>query len=158
MKLALFDIDGVVADDSHRVPLALAGDLEGYFDAAAMSADPPHVIGIFLVQYLVAKGWTIAYLTSRRETLRIITEDWLDREKLPMGRLMMRSAEQTMPAANFKSNYLRRLLASGNYTDVVLYDDDPEVIRYAQESFGSEHAVHCTWQIKEKSMVKKATA
>lgn len=158
MKLALLDIDGVLANDSARLHHALARDYSAYFAKAAMSADVMHTEGLALAEKLQAEGWTVAYLTGRREDRRVVTEDWLDQHGFPMGRLTMRTPEQGMPLANFKQEYMLKLLVTANYTDVVLFDDDPEVIRFVQETLGAVHGVHCTWQIKEKALIKLAKA
>ena len=63
--LAVFDIDGVVADVRHRLH-HLAGrpkDWDGFFDAAA--DDPPLPTGIALVAEL-AQRHEIVWLTGRR--------------------------------------------------------------------------------------------
>ena len=156
MNLALFDIDGVLANDSHRVKYALDRQWFKYFDKKLMAADKLWPQGRALVDRYAAEGWVIAYLTGRREDRRQVTEDWLDDNGLPCGRLVMRSFSDSMPLANFKERYIRNVVARENYTDVVLFDDDPEVIRFVQEQVGPAHAIHCTWHVKEKPLVKLA--
>lgn len=157
MKLALFDIDGVLANDSHRVKFALERRYTEYFDPARMSKDKLWKQGQQAVAQAVADGWTIAYLTGRRQDRRQLTEDWLDAHGLPWGRLVMRTFSQIMPLANFKEEYIQKVVSSGVFTDVVLFDDDPEVIRFVQKQVGQAHAIHCTWHKKKKAMVKLAT-
>lgn len=157
-KIAFFDIDGVLANDTHRVPFALERNWIEYFDAKRMAADDVWPQGQERVLDAALSGYTIAYLTGRRQDRRVVTEDWLDSFGFPAGRLVMRSFQDTMPLANFKERYIAKQVASGNYTDVVLFDDDPEVVRFVQEQVGFSAAIHCTWHIKKKAMVKLATA
>lgn len=157
MKLAFFDIDGVLANDTHRVKFALKRQWFSYFDTERMAADKVWQQGTQAVEDAIKSGWTIAYLTGRREDRRTVTEDWLDEHGFPPGRLVMRRFSQTMPLANFKEEYLRKVVSTGNFSDVLLFDDDPEVIRLVQEQLGEAHAIHCTWHKKKKAMVKVAT-
>lgn len=156
MKLALIDIDGVLADDRARLPHALAKEYALYFDPEAMAADLAHSEGQMLVSRALDTGYVVAYLTGRREDRRTVTEYWLDAHGFPAGRLTMRSFTEKMPLANFKTEYIQKILAFGTYTDVVLFDDDPEVIRFVKEQVGPDFAHHCTWQVKEKELVKLA--
>lgn len=156
--LSLIDIDGVIADDRHREQFSIAKQYVQYFDKERMSNDGVWEQGRDLVQDRMKRGDTIAYLTGRREDRRQVTEDWLDKHGFPMGRLTMRRFDQTKPLAIFKADYIHDLLASGNFESVVLFDDDPEVIRFVNEDVGPGHAVHCTWHTKPAKMVRAARA
>jgi hypothetical protein len=158
MDLAIFDVDGVLANDEHRVQYALDKKWFEYFKPERVAQDALLQDGFNLLHDLVDDGWHHEFLTGRRDTLRETTEEWMDGYKIASGRLGMRRATQTMPLANFKAGYISRLLDSGNYRRVVLFDDDPEVVRHVQATFGAEHAVHCTWYIKKKALVKQAVA
>lgn len=160
MKLALIDIDGLIADDDHRVHFALDKKWTDYFRTDLVKQDGLLPEGYDLVSDLVDAGWTIAYLTGRRDTLRVVTEDWLDFYGFPMGRLTMKTFAQsgTVTLANYKGDRIKDILASQTYEQVVLFDDDDAVVRYVQETFSEENAVHCSWYIKKKAMVKAAIA
>jgi len=157
-SLSLIDIDGVIADDRHREQYSINKQYVQYFDKVRMSNDAVWEEGRKLVEDRIKAGDTIAYLTGRREDRRQVTEEWLDRNHFPMGRLTMRRFDQTMPLALFKAEYIHDLIASGNFESVVLFDDDPEVIRFVNEDVGPGHAVHCTWHIKPAKMVRAARA
>jgi hypothetical protein len=163
MRLALLDIDGLVANDSHRVDHAVNRRWSQYFDPKTVAQDTVWPQGRQLAQRLLAEGWTIAYLTGRRAVLRTTTESWLDQHGFPIGRLIMREASwqsdfQNKPLAVFKVETIRALLQREDIESLVLYDDDPEVVRHVQDEVGSPYAVGCYWNIKPKALIKKATA
>ena len=158
-RLALLDIDGVIADDTHRVEYALKKQWYMYFDHARMGVDGVWPQGRKLYHRLRWTGWRVGYLTGRREDRRVVTELWLRANGFSVKRApTMRAFAQSMPLANLKTEYLRKLIESGKYSKVVLYDDDPEVIRKIHAELGEEHGVHCTWHIKQKALVKTALA
>jgi hypothetical protein len=155
-KLALIDVDGVIADDRHRHQFAIDKNYAEYFDADRMAADGVWVESVFLIESLVDDGYTIAYLTGRREDRRQVTEDWMDRNGFPTGRLIMRTFDYTMRLAEFKAMHIENLL--GYYESVTLFDDDPEVVNHIQTTVGDNRAVFCGWNVKPTEMIKKAVA
>lgn len=171
MKLALIDLDGVAADDTHRVPFAIAKQWSDYFDLDRMASDGAWPQAKDLIFNLEQEGWTIAYLTGRRSAMRAVTEAWLSSHGFPWGRVMMREPvwhhegllmeTPVWPEArlaDFKVNAILDLLRSEQISDVVLFDDDPEVVRTIQEEVGASHAVLCTWSVKPEAMVTLAKA
>lgn len=163
MRLALLDIDGVLADERHRVDHAVNRRWAQYFDPKLVAQDGIWKQGQELAQRLVDEGWTIAYLTGRRSILRPVTERWLDAGLFPLGRLIMRETawnadKQNVPLAEFKVNTIRELQARPDISEIVLYDDDPEVVRHVQDEIGFIYAVGCYWNVKPKSLIKKASA
>lgn len=153
-RLALFDLDGTLADDRHRVPFVLEGDWAGYFEPARVDADTVLAEGMALVKKYQRAGYVIGYLTARRHVLRGTTEDWLDRNGFPQGRLYMKEWEETRPAANFKADTLRHLLTLNVFEEVVLFEDDPETVAHVNNTTGA-HAVLITYYVKERAMVKE---
>lgn len=158
MKLAVFDIDGVLADDRHRVEFALKREWYKYFEPRRVAADGVWIQGKHMVENAELLGYDVAYMTGRRQDLRQVTEDWMDVNGFPIGRLIMRSYTEIMPLANFKVGKMGKLINLPQYEEVVLFDDDPEVIRAVRDAHGEETGIHCTWHIKEKALVKSATA
>lgn len=157
-KLAIFDIDGVLADDRHRVHYALDKQWYAYFDEKRMAADDVWPQGREYVRVAEELGYVIAYMTGRRQDRRDVTEGWLDYHGFPMGRVIMRTTSDTMPLANFKLKRMNLLAETTSYDDMVLFDDDPEVIRVVGEVFGGRSVMWCTWHKKEKALIKAATA
>ena len=149
-QLAVFDIDGVLADDRHRQHHAIARNWGDYF--SLMHADGVWAQGRELYDNAMLLGWDVCYLTGRREDTRDMTLEWLKRRKfdhkLP---LHMRPFEERMPLAQLKAGILDQLAPL--YEKVVLYDDDPAVI----EAVGAR-GFHCTWHKKPEKMIKRAVA
>ena len=122
--LAVFDIDGVLADVSHRLHL-VAGrhqDWDAFF--AAAREDPPFPQGVALA-VASAQDCDVVYLTGRPEPCRADTLTWLSAHGLPEGELVMRPGDDRRPARLAKPPLLRRL-ARGR-TVAVVVDDDEQV-------------------------------
>lgn len=157
-KLALIDIDGVIADERHRTHFAEAKNWPHYFLPENVMADGVWVEGVALVHRLVNEGWQIGYLTGRREEVRPATETWLDRHSFPWGRLIMRPLPDGKPKLKlpkFKVQVMKSL--PDLWDQVVLFDDDPAVVELVQREIGEGSAIHCTWHIKPEFLVKRAT-
>ena len=129
--LAVVDIDGVVADVSHRLHhlSAKPKDWGSFFAAAA--DDPPLDEGIRRVKALLADH-EVVYLTGRPEWLRKDTEKWLAAHGITGSALHMRRRGDRRPARQTKAELLAQL-ARGREVAIVL-DDDPEVTAALQEA------------------------
>ncbi|WP_375475724.1 hypothetical protein [uncultured Jatrophihabitans sp.] len=123
--LAVFDIDGVVADVRHRLHHLDRGNWRRFFAAADRDALLPE--GARLVADLGA-GADVVWLTGRPESLREVTATWLARHELPAAELHMRPAGDYRPARIYKLGVLRTLAPRGV---AAVVDDDDEVVRAA---------------------------
>lgn len=124
--LAVFDIDGVVADVRHRLHhLEVPKSWSGFFGAA--DQDPLLAEGARLVHDL-ARQHDVVWLTGRPMWLRDATQAWLAHNKLPGAELHLRPDRDHRPARLFKVEVLGRLTARGVAAFV---DDDPEVVHAA---------------------------
>jgi phosphoglycolate phosphatase-like HAD superfamily hydrolase len=123
-RLAVVDIDGVVADVRHRLHLVeqRPKQWEEFFALAAQ--DPPLAEGVALVRELAAEH-DVVWLTGRPARTRRLTERWLAEQGLPAGVLVMRPDRDYRPARFTKREELRRLRRRRQIAVVV--DDDPEV-------------------------------
>ncbi|CAN5148492.1 hypothetical protein BH20ACT5_BH20ACT5_08660 [soil metagenome] len=128
--LVVFDIDGVVADVTHRLHFLEARPKrwEDFFAAAAV--DPPLAEGLNLVAELGGRH-DLCWLTGRPERNRALTEAWLAAHDLPTGPLLMRADRDHRPARAAKRDHLRRLRRSRRIAVVI--DDDPAVITMLAE-------------------------
>jgi hypothetical protein len=119
--LAVFDVDGVLADVRHRLRHVESRpkDWEAFF--AAARDDPPLSEGVLLAQQS-AKDCEVVYVTGRPERCRTDTVAWFTRHGLPEGRLSMRSDRDRRPARLAKPQLLRSL-ARGRVIAVVVDDD-----------------------------------
>ncbi|WP_240157421.1 hypothetical protein [Pseudonocardia broussonetiae] len=123
--LAVFDVDGVLADVTHRLHHLRARPQrwERFFQAA--DRDPLLVEGADRLHAALADH-DVLYLTGRPERTRRLTERWLARHDLPTGPLVMRSDDDHRPARWMKREVLRRLSATRDIVSVI--DDDPAVV------------------------------
>lgn len=127
MSIAVFDIDGVVADVRHRVHLIKPPRHSWlrFFELAKDDPPSPEGIGWAL---RAAEDHQLVWLTGRPEWLRTVTSRWLERHGLPSGELLMRPDGDYRPARYYKVEVLRRL---ADRDIVVFVDDDPDVVRAA---------------------------
>jgi hypothetical protein len=128
VSIAVFDIDGVVADVRHRLHLLekRPKDWPAFFAAAA--GDPGLSEGIDRV-LAAAADHEIVWLTGRPSSLRTVTRRWLAEHGLPVAELFMRSHRDFRPAPVLKVAELERLRPR----EVRLFfDDDAKVISAAE--------------------------
>ncbi|GGX87353.1 LNS2 domain-containing protein [Streptomyces minutiscleroticus] len=129
--LAVFDLDGTLADTAHRQRYLerRPRDWDAFF--AAAPGDPPLAEGVALAR-AHAEECEVVYLTGRPERCRRDTLDWLAAQGLPAGRLWMRRNDDRRPARRTKLEILRGL--ARNRTVRVLVDDDELVCRDAERA------------------------
>lgn len=123
--VAVFDVDGVVADVRHRLHhlARRPKDWSAFFAKAA--DDPPLAEGLALARRYAADH-RLVWLTGRPEYMRRVTQEWLDRNGLPVGPLVMRPTGDHRPARLWKAEQLSRIGEWGSIDTVI--DDDPAVV------------------------------
>jgi hypothetical protein len=127
--LAVFDIDGVVADVRHRLHYLNGWHAwAAFFDAA--DQDPLLPEGARLAADLAGRH-EIVWLSGRPEWLRDVTREWLAEHRLPDGELHLRPAHDYRPAPLYKLGVLRRLAPRGI---AAVIDDDDEVVQAALDA------------------------
>ncbi|MFC9247502.1 hypothetical protein ACFT7S_26900 [Streptomyces sp. NPDC057136] len=130
--LAVFDLDGTLADTAHRQHFLEGArrNWEAFFSAAV--DDPPLEVGVRLA-LAGAQDCEIVYLTGRPERCRRDTLAWLALQGLPEGRVYMRRNGDRRPARRTKLEILKRL---GRERDVRVLVDDDELVCDAAETAG----------------------
>lgn len=125
-RVAGIDIDGVLADPSHRLHFVSGRpkNWKGFFSQA--HRDPPLPEGIQRVQDLVTRGVAIVYVTGRPEYLRRPTRKWLADLGLPIDVMYMRPRGDFRPAPQVKLDVYRRIAV--DYEIDVIWDDDTRVV------------------------------
>ncbi|MFD5558548.1 hypothetical protein ACFWIA_32540 [Streptomyces sp. NPDC127068] len=138
--LAVFDLDGTLADTGHRQRFLERNppDWDAFF--AAAPDDPPLTEGVALV-LRTAATCEVLYLTGRPERCRRDTLDWIAAQGLPAGRLLMRRNGDRRPARRTKLAVLRKLSATRRIR--MLVDDDPLVCADARRA--GVRVVHADW-------------
>lgn len=151
-KLVALDLDGVLADDTHRQHYYQSGDYKGYF--ANEHLDDVFQEGLDLANAYAFAKTEFIYLTGRRSSSRANTEYWLDSYGFPMRRLIMREQEEwDVPVAAFKFGVLNYFALMG-YDDIWLWDDDPVTIAAVQGLVGVTTRMP-SWYTKPDFMIKK---
>jgi hypothetical protein len=135
--IAVYDIDGVLADARHREHLVATKpkDWDGFF--AAVGDDAAIEEGLADLRDS-AGTHRIVLVSGRPERTRADTEAWLARQGVPYDRLVLRRDSDRRPAALAKADLLRTL--GGADVVVLVVDDDASVV----ERLGGlgYHAVH----------------
>ncbi|MBL4811262.1 MAG: hypothetical protein JKX69_02630 [Rhodobacteraceae bacterium] len=126
-QTVLFDIDGTLADITHR---------RGYLDGdrpnwakfnATMGDDTPFEPICALYRTLWETGaYNMVLVTGRSADFRKITEQWLVWNALPYERLLMRKANDYRADYIVKEEILDRLLAGGE--DIAFTVDDRQQV------------------------------
>lgn len=144
--LAVFDLDGTLAETGHRQHFLeqQPRDWKGFF--AAASQDPPLAEGVRLAQDAAA-SCEVVYLTGRPERCRRDTLAWLARHGLPEGRLWMRANDDRRPARTTKMAVLTDL---GRSREVRMLVDDDVLVCQAAERAGFR-VVRAGWASTSKS-------
>ncbi|MEU5654952.1 hypothetical protein ABZ802_04935 [Streptomyces sp. NPDC047737] len=145
--LAVFDLDGTLADSGHRQHF-LEGrrrDWAGFF--AAAPDDPPLEEGVGLA-LASAEECEVVYLTGRPERCRRDTVAWLEEQGLPRGSLHMRRNDDRRPARRTKLEILERL---GRTREVRVLVDDDELVCDAAELAGFT-VVRARWAVTAQAM------
>ncbi|MFJ2742822.1 HAD family acid phosphatase [Streptomyces sp. NPDC087440] len=131
LPLAVFDLDGTLADSAHRQRFLerKPRDWDAFF--AAAPADPPLAEGVALA-LRSAEDSEVVYLTGRPERCRADTVAWLAAQGLPEGRLWMRPDHDRRPARQTKLEMLKRLARTRDVR--MLVDDDLLVCDAAEQA------------------------
>lgn len=114
------DIDGVLADASHRQHYLEYHDWDTFFVAA--TDDTPFAAQVALLDQLDT-AVRVALVTSRPEWVAAITSDWLKRWSIRWDLLIMRNNWDYRPAPQVKTDAVIALRDRG-FTPVLAFDDD----------------------------------
>jgi phosphoglycolate phosphatase-like HAD superfamily hydrolase len=125
--VAVFDIDGVLADVTHRLHYLQRYPQRWDRFFAAADGDPLLAEGATRVRAALVDH-DVIYLTGRPERSRRLTERWLRQHGLPTGPLLMREDHDYRPARWMKRDALRGLAETRNVVSVL--DDDPAVVEH----------------------------
>ena len=130
MKCYIVDIDGTVADASHRLHhiQKRPKDWDAFF--AAQSNDKPIDHMRQLLHALRASmGVPLIYVSGRPEKYMHVTLDWLDLHQFPMGhRIYMRPDGDRRDDDIMKLDLLMQLKADG-WDPIMAFDDRTRVVK-----------------------------
>jgi phosphoglycolate phosphatase-like HAD superfamily hydrolase len=133
MRCYLFDIDGTLADLSHRLPhiQKTPKDWDAFFDACEHDAPIPHMLG---VANTLAVDRSVVFVSGRAERCRAATMAWL-KKHLPLleweddaRELYMRKDGDHRPDNEVKLELLEKIRADG-YEPIMAFDDRDQVVK-----------------------------
>ncbi len=127
--VALFDLDGTLADNSHRQALLLNGkkDWDAFFEA--QTDDIPNEAVVALYKALcVSRNFTMVVVTARPESYRSASELWFKRHGIPLDRLIMRPDGDRRSDEIIKREILDTLRLEG-LAPLFVVDDRTSVVK-----------------------------
>jgi phosphoglycolate phosphatase-like HAD superfamily hydrolase len=130
-RIVIFDIDGTLADASHRTHLVREKpkNWPRFFDL--MVHDPVHEHVATFLRMLVdfPDKYEIILVSGRGEEYRKETEGWLEKHGLTYRALYMRPAKDSRGDDIVKEEIYKRELEPHKNRILCVFDDRPRVIR-----------------------------
>ena len=105
-KTVIFDLDGTLADITHRLPLIKHGESDWPTFFQACVADKPIKPTIEICNRLAIAGFRIIISSGRSAVVRTQTEEWLMRHGVNYRQLIMRPEEDYTPDDKLKQLWL----------------------------------------------------
>ena len=147
----VFDIDGTLADCTHRLglidkrihPLAKDRDYNRFFDE--VGDDAPIECMVSLCHTLIHNNQDVVFLTGRRERTRKATVNWLNENGLTVGiamtspkrdnisNLIMRSDGDTRPSPLCKKDLICEYFLRSELDKALFFEDAPDNIKMMRE-------------------------
>lgn len=127
----VFDLDGTLADNSHRIPNPVPEGFDYEATAKHVVTDAPILSTVSaLMDHHETYGDRIIILTGRAESGRQYTEEWLRLHGIYelCDMVIMRPDDDRRPAPDFKLAMLRKFCNQDNVR--AIYDNDTEVVRH----------------------------
>jgi hypothetical protein len=141
VPIAIFDIDGVLADVRHRVhwverrPKKWVDFFQAAPDDGLLDGGRDHMAAA------LASGLDIMYLTGRPEWCRRDTVQWLAQHNLPSAPLHMRPDDDHRAARFYKLEIAQSLAAEHEIVEII--DDDSAVVALLRGNGFT--VIHATW-------------
>lgn len=126
-KSVIFDIDGTLADLTHRRHWVATKPKNWKAFFAGISADGVHQRVVDTVWDFYRAGYVIILCSGRGEDHRVVTQDWLAKHDIPWGKLYMRKEKDYRADDIVKSELLDQILADG-YDPSLVFDDRNRVV------------------------------
>lgn len=126
-KIYVFDIDGTIADNSHRTKWVEQKPKDWKRYNQTMAQDEPINDILELMEALSrTDDVRIVLCTGREEVYRSITEDWLLRENVPYNALYMRPAKDYRSDSIVKVELLNQIRQ--DYGEPFMWFDDRDSV------------------------------
>ena len=128
MITVIFDIDGVLADCTHRLHHILVPGRKQDWDAfdALTHKDTPIPASVWLLNILRHRA-KIVLLTGRSERVRKATEEWLHVNGIKYDELLMRASGDRRKAAYVKTDIMNEHNLTADNV-MCIFEDEPATI------------------------------
>lgn len=128
MRAYIFDIDGTIADCSHRIHhiMGVPKNWDTFFAGCADDAPIKHIIE--LARHLSRAGMDIVYVSGRSDQCRTETTDWLNAHHLPAGPLYMRKQGDHRDDDIIKLELLEQVRTDG-FDPIMAFEDRARVVK-----------------------------
>lgn len=127
--LICFDIDGTLADNSHRVNYVRSKPKNwAAFDAGIINDKPIEQI-VTIAKMMAFAGHTVILCSGRGEETRKATEDWLYDNNIMFEELYMRKANDYRPDDVIKKELLDQIVIDFGKKPDMWFDDRPRVVK-----------------------------
>lgn len=128
----VFDIDGTIANNEHRSHLFPSSDLHltsSWKDYnKACSGDSP-IIPMIKMMNALAESSQVYIMTSRSDEVEWRTLEWLQDNEVEYDSIYMRSRHDNRKDYKIKEEWLNEI-SSGDKGNVVIFEDNPQVIKH----------------------------
>lgn len=126
MTTVIFDIDGVLADNSNYESWFIDGKFYHTLFAKDISSLKVNRWAYELLDVLIAMDYNIVLITARREAFKEATIKWLDNNNIIYDEIHFN---------NGKDQVTHKLRAISNYDDVLfIIEDSPELVKAYREA------------------------
>lgn len=136
MNCYLFDIDGTIADLTHRLPHIQKSpkDWDAFFAACEADAPIPHIIQLARD---LSKQATVIFVSGRSDRVRGETERWISKhvwadDHPHRSPLVMRKDGDHRPDNIVKAELLDHILSHG-WKPILAFDDRDQVVKMWRE-------------------------
>jgi len=125
----LFDLDGTLADNSHRQSFIQGEkkDWDAFFDAQACDTPNAPVAALYEALFSSAR-FDIVVVTARPERYREVSERWFALNGIPLKRMLMRADGDRRSDETIKQEILAKLRLEGA-TPLFVVDDRASVVQ-----------------------------
>lgn len=124
MECVIFDIDGTLADLTHRRHHVLTKPKNWTAFNAGMSADKPNANVVRLALDMRRLGHSIVVCSGREAVYREVTEQWLARHGVEYDAIYMRPEKDYRDDGAIKGDLLDKILSDGWQPWLVVEDRD----------------------------------
>lgn len=132
--LICFDIDGTLADLSHRVHFWQQKPKNWNMFKSEMVNDAPILPVVTIAREMADAGHNVILCSGRGEDTRGWTEDWLSKYGIKFAKLYMRAEKDFRGDDIVKLELLNQIVVDFGKKPDIVFDDRPRVVKMWREN------------------------